>query len=632
MATKYRCTLCTEGRYTKDDLIDHIEENHRDNIPEGWSAGRLAFKMIHNKTQGTCIVCKGATEWNEQRCKYQRLCNNPKCRKTLREAALKNHIKVYGKSTLLTDMKHQEKMLAGRRISGTYTFPDGVKIGYVGSFEKNFLEFMDTVLHCNGNDIQEPGPILDYSYNGSTHQWITDFLYIPYNLIIEIKDGGSNPNRKDMTDSRQRQIYKEKMITNLGTYNYLRLTNNNFEQLLEIFADLKMQMIDDTNENTKAVIRINESGAFFESTMDIIKIDQVKGLMAKSSNLSKYLNKPNIDIVLNRFASNVKDIGLELLPTLEFLLLIFYVEDLRFVLSLILRSLEIPATAIGAGVNYLYNFLKNKKTKPNILPVRTNHLPEDYKMLCYNSHIPNIINANTVLSAGYISAIFNVSRAVKGEETFFLKAWFKIFKWIVIVLLLDQMFAVDILVLRKDGDIDKMFQNKDKVCSRLSLETDIVAVNDGIIVATSDYKIRDTELGKQLTGLTLGAAGNYIIIMHEPGNYSLYCHLQHNTLKVKPGDLVKQGQVIAKMGHTGNSSTPHLHFEMTYLTPFINQTHFCLSKPLTSFKYQGQSIEYLEAFKNSEESDENFKQLLRSDIWKNYKDNQLPNLGFIKEA
>ena len=155
-------------------------------------------------------------------------------------------------------MEHQEKMLKGRHISGEYVFPDGYKIGYVGSFEKNFLEFMDQVLHCKGQDIQEPGPVLDYIYKGSKHQWITDFYYIPYNLVIEIKDGGDNPNKKSMPDSRERQVYKEKMITDLGTMNYLRLTNNNFSQLLEIFAELKMQMVDDSNENQKVIIRINK--------------------------------------------------------------------------------------------------------------------------------------------------------------------------------------------------------------------------------------------------------------------------------------------------------------------------------------------------------------------------------------
>ncbi len=54
--------------------------------------------------------------------------------------------------------------------------------------------------------------------------------------------------------------------------------------------------------------------------------------------------------------------------------------------------------------------------------------------------------------------------------------------------------------------------------------------------------------------------GNYIIIDHENGFQTAYGHC--NELLVKPGDRVAQGQLIAYMGSTGNSTGPHLHFEV----------------------------------------------------------------------
>ena len=59
-----------------------------------------------------------------------------------------------------------------------------------------------------------------------------------------------------------------------------------------------------------------------------------------------------------------------------------------------------------------------------------------------------------------------------------------------------------------------------------------------------------------------GGYGNYVIIDHGDGEYTLYAHLAQNSITVMAGDTVEQGQVIAKMGHSGNSTGAHLHFEI----------------------------------------------------------------------
>lgn len=59
-----------------------------------------------------------------------------------------------------------------------------------------------------------------------------------------------------------------------------------------------------------------------------------------------------------------------------------------------------------------------------------------------------------------------------------------------------------------------------------------------------------------------GGYGNYVIIQHDDGNYTLYGHLAQNSIKVTAGDVVDQGQVIAKLGNSGSSTGPHLHFEV----------------------------------------------------------------------
>lgn len=57
-------------------------------------------------------------------------------------------------------------------------------------------------------------------------------------------------------------------------------------------------------------------------------------------------------------------------------------------------------------------------------------------------------------------------------------------------------------------------------------------------------------------------AGDYVVIDHGNGEYALYAHLKPGSLKVKPGELVKAGQPIAQLGSSGNSTEPHLHFQV----------------------------------------------------------------------
>ncbi len=56
------------------------------------------------------------------------------------------------------------------------------------------------------------------------------------------------------------------------------------------------------------------------------------------------------------------------------------------------------------------------------------------------------------------------------------------------------------------------------------------------------------------------AAANLVRILHDDGTYAEYAHLNWNSIRVKPGDVVSRGEYIADSGNTGFSSGPHLHF------------------------------------------------------------------------
>ncbi len=74
---------------------------------------------------------------------------------------------------------------------------------------------------------------------------------------------------------------------------------------------------------------------------------------------------------------------------------------------------------------------------------------------------------------------------------------------------------------------------------------DIYASNNGVV-----YKI----------GYDAGGYGNYVVINHNNGYYTLYAHLSRSLVSI--GQTVASGSVIALMGSTGASTGPHLHFEL----------------------------------------------------------------------
>ena len=56
--------------------------------------------------------------------------------------------------------------------------------------------------------------------------------------------------------------------------------------------------------------------------------------------------------------------------------------------------------------------------------------------------------------------------------------------------------------------------------------------------------------------------GTYVVIQHANGLQTWYGHGTRGSISVSPGQTVKQGQQIMLSGSTGNSSGPHLHFEV----------------------------------------------------------------------
>jgi len=81
------------------------------------------------------------------------------------------------------------------------------------------------------------------------------------------------------------------------------------------------------------------------------------------------------------------------------------------------------------------------------------------------------------------------------------------------------------------------------------------------ITAHSDGEV--IKVTKNIIGFVSGGSyGNYVIIKHDKKYLTLYAHMSYNSIKVRVGDKVKQGDIIGYMGQTGTSYGGHLHFEV----------------------------------------------------------------------
>lgn len=93
-------------------------------------------------------------------------------------------------------------------------------------------------------------------------------------------------------------------------------------------------------------------------------------------------------------------------------------------------------------------------------------------------------------------------------------------------------------------------------------ETDGFLRQPGEAFAAYNERVAAMQDGLMQKGLDT-IAGNVVVIDHGNGEFSHYAHLKTGSAKVKVGEQVKQGQPLALLGTSGNSTEPHLHFQIT---------------------------------------------------------------------
>ena len=124
----------------------------------------------------------------------------------------------------------------------------------------------------------------------------------------------------------------------------------------------------------------------------------------------------------------------------------------------------------------------------------------------------------------------------------------------------SQRYGYDFIVLDSEG---KSYKGDNKICENyFCYDKEIIAPADGEVVKLVK-KYKDSYVdGKNAYCNANDMRGNYIIIKHNNNEYSLIAHIKQNSIIHNIGDKVKQGEIIAKCGNSGNSSEPHIHFQL----------------------------------------------------------------------
>ena len=113
------------------------------------------------------------------------------------------------------------------------------------------------------------------------------------------------------------------------------------------------------------------------------------------------------------------------------------------------------------------------------------------------------------------------------------------------------------------------------VASYYSYGKPVLAVANGTVVRVKDGIPNNPpgHTGAESLKLSLETiAGNLVVLDLGQGQFAYYAHLQPGSLRVKAGQRVKRGQLLALVGNSGSSFEPHLHFEVTTSsTPMVGE-------------------------------------------------------------
>jgi hypothetical protein len=130
-----------------------------------------------------------------------------------------------------------------------------------------------------------------------------------------------------------------------------------------------------------------------------------------------------------------------------------------------------------------------------------------------------------------------------------------------------QRYALDIVAVDEQGAMYRGDGKRNE--DWFSWRQAVRAPADGRVVATHDGQPDNDVVGdenrwtdRDFRKNETSADGNYVLVDHGGGEMSLLAHLHEGSVKVRKGDTVKSGDVVAEAGNSGSSLGPHTHYEL----------------------------------------------------------------------
>lgn len=129
-------------------------------------------------------------------------------------------------------------------------------------------------------------------------------------------------------------------------------------------------------------------------------------------------------------------------------------------------------------------------------------------------------------------------------------------------------FAIDWMKMDSAGLL--AHGDRDEVVNWYGYGAEVLAVADGIVAATRNHLAESATVSGRPRVPLEESQGNFIVLALGDGRYAFYGHLQPGSVRVRPGDRVRRGQVIGAVGFTGSAGGPQLHFHVADANSFFD--------------------------------------------------------------